>query len=115
MSIESGEAGDPPRLSDVVDDAGNVVGRGTSFAWCAFRDAWIGRGRAIRTAPWKLCLYANGEGELYDMMDDPDEVHNRFEDRSVAAVRAELTERLALWQMCTDDTVPENPTVKLQL
>ncbi|TVQ26258.1 MAG: DUF4976 domain-containing protein [Spirochaetaceae bacterium] len=113
--IESGEAGDPPKLSDVVDAAGNVVDRGTSFAWCAFRDAWIGRGRAIRTAKWKLCLYANGDGELYDMVKDPDEVTNRFADPTAATIRAQLTERLALWQMGKDDTIPENPTVKLSL
>lgn len=113
--IESGEAGDPPRLTDVLDDARNVVDRGTSFAWCAFREAFMGRGRAIRTAQWKLCLYANGEGELYDLMDDPYEVRNRFADPSFATVRAELTEQLALWQMRTDDPVPENPTVKLHL
>jgi arylsulfatase A-like enzyme len=109
--IESGEHGNPPQLSEVLDAEGNVVDRGTSFAWCAFREAWMGKGKAIRTKEWKLCLYANGEGELYDVKNDPDELENLYGRESHAAVQAELTYRLAIWQMYNDDRIPTNPTV----
>ncbi|MGC4015330.1 MAG: sulfatase [Luteolibacter sp.] len=38
------------------------------------------------------------EFELYDMEKDPDELHNLAEDPAMAAVKAELTDRLAAWQ-----------------
>ena len=109
--IESGEHGDPPTVAELLDAEGNLVDRGTSFAWCAFREAWLGKGKAIRTQRWKLSLYANGEGELYDMDGDPDEVSNLFDDPEHAAVRWELTSKLAIWQMKKEDAIPVNPTV----
>ncbi len=115
VAIESGEAGEPPALADCVNPDGSLKREGTDFAWCAFREAWVGRGRAIRTARWKLCLYATGEGELYDMVADPDELRNRFDDPAVAATQSDLMRRLALWQMAKDDRVPANGTVGLSL
>ncbi|MBC2603227.1 sulfatase-like hydrolase/transferase [Puniceicoccus vermicola] len=52
----------------------------------------------IRTLEWKLVTYI-GEpyGELYDLVQDPDELRNRFDDPKAASVRAELTERLFHW------------------
>ena len=113
--IESGEEGSPPTVAEVTNPDGTAVDRGTSFAWCAFREAWYGRGRAIRTQRWKLSLYDTGEGELYDMERDPDEVANLFADPAHAAARADLTHALALRQLAAADPIPANPTVSAKM
>ena len=55
-----------------------------------------------RTATHKLVLWSAGSdcgGELYDLVDDPQELVNRFEDPGLTAVRRELTERIVgRWQ-----------------
>ncbi len=43
---------------------------------------------------YKLTVYRGREaGELFDLLEDPGEVHNRFDDPTYAQIRAELTER----------------------
>ena len=50
---------------------------------------------SIVTDRWKLGLYPHdGEGDLYDLEDDPFELINRFEDGDYRGVRDELTERI---------------------
>lgn len=54
--------------------------------------------RMIRTAEWKYVhRYPFGMHELYDLRRDPDERRNRIDDRSCAAVVAELRQRLSRW------------------
>ncbi len=48
--IESGEKGEPVRLA-VLRREGQLL-EGTSFAWCAFREAWVGKGKALVSADW---------------------------------------------------------------
>jgi arylsulfatase A-like enzyme len=48
--------------------------------------------RTVRTERYKLTLELDsGAGELYDLRDDADEMHNRFDDPAMAGVRRELT------------------------
>jgi arylsulfatase A-like enzyme len=48
--------------------------------------------RTVRTDRYKLTLELDsGVGELYDLRDDADEMHNRFDDAAIAGVRRELT------------------------
>jgi arylsulfatase A-like enzyme len=54
-----------------------------------------GRMAMVRTMDWKLVHYRNGEGELYDLREDPDELVNRYEEPTCAGVRAELTQAVA--------------------
>ena len=50
---------------------------------------------SIVTDRWKLGLYPHdGEGDLYDLEDDPYELINRFEDGDYGGVREELSERI---------------------
>ena len=51
--------------------------------------------RSLVTDRWRLSIYPAADwGELYDLQQDPGEIHNRFDDRSAGGVRSEL-----LWQM----------------
>ncbi|MDF2524165.1 MAG: sulfatase, partial [Clostridiales bacterium] len=110
--MESGEEGEPLRVSDITvrpehpfDDR--------YFVWCAYRDAWMGKGKSIRTLEWKLNIYANGEGELYDLKADPDELRNRFDDPACDRIRSQLERKLLYWAIAKEDRLPLNTTVKL--
>jgi arylsulfatase A-like enzyme len=51
--------------------------------------------RTVRTRTHKLTLeLASGAGELYDLVNDPREMDNLFDDRGARAVRAELTDMI---------------------
>lgn len=111
VTIESGEHGEPMRVAELYDEDGKFIDRGTSFAWCAFREAWMGRGVALRTKHWKLCVYENGDGELYDMENDPDELTNLYSSADHADIRSGLAQKLVRWQLGKGDIVPANITV----
>ena len=56
-------------------------------------DLWL---RTVRTKTHKLTLETNsGAGELYDLVNDPQEMDNRFGDSGVKAVQKELEDMIA--------------------
>jgi arylsulfatase A-like enzyme len=63
--------------------------------------------RSLVTDTHRISLY-KGEawGELYDLVDDPDETCNLWDDPSQAATRARLTEQLAQAMMEIVDQSP---------
>ncbi|MCD0447304.1 sulfatase-like hydrolase/transferase [Glycomyces sp. A-F 0318] len=65
-----------------------------------------GRSRMIRHRDAKLIVHSDGTGELYDLADDPAEVHDRFADPAYAPLRAELLWRLCQWMLRTQDELP---------
>ena len=61
--------------------------------------------RTIRQGRWKLNVSANGDCELYDLQDDPEELRNAIVDRGRAQTVGRLFDRLRAWQQETDDPV----------
>lgn len=61
--------------------------------------------RTIRRGRWKLNVHASGEHELYDLVDDPGELHNAFADPGHTDTIRDLHARLRQWQQATDDPV----------
>jgi arylsulfatase A-like enzyme len=60
--------------------------------------------RTIVTADrWKLCLRDKDLGELYNLDDDPLEIHNLYTDRRHADVITRLTGDIHRWQEATND------------
>ena len=56
-------------------------------------DLWL---KTVRTKTHKLTLETNsGAGELYDLVNDPQEMDNRFGDPGVAAAQRQLTDMIA--------------------
>lgn len=52
--------------------------------------------RTVRTRTHKLTMeLASSAGELYDLVNDPDEMHNRFGDPACAPIRRELADMIA--------------------
>jgi arylsulfatase A-like enzyme len=102
---EVGEAGDPVTWDDLpflpdspLDDRW--------FPWDGFQEAWVGRGKMIRSGSLKYVWYANGDEELYDLASDPDELTNLAATGSHEQTRRELRERLLAWAVATEDDLP---------
>jgi len=110
--MESGEEGESPKLADMTGRPEHPFDE-RYFVWCAYRDAWLGKGKSIRTRDWKLNIYANGEGELYDMKSDPHELTNLFGDPAYDPIVHRLERKLLLWSMAKEDRLPMNTTVTL--
>ncbi len=54
--------------------------------------------RMIRQGPWKLVYYHGERPQLFNLAEDPGEMHDRAQDPACRAVREELTEQvLAEW------------------
>ena len=49
----------------------------------------------VRTDRYKLVLCDDGDGELYDLQEQPLEVHNHFRDPSFRDIKEDLSGRLA--------------------
>lgn len=111
--MESGEAGEPMRVADIGRRPEHPLDE-SCFVWCAWREAWLGKGKSIRTHEWKLNVYANGEGELYDLQRDPHELDNLYEDEHYAEVVSGLERRMLHWTMNQERQLPVNDTVKHQ-
>ncbi len=63
--------------------------------------------RTLITATHKLTIYADQPfGELFDLVADPNELHNRFHDPAHRDIRAALTAQLLDEIVLTDSTLP---------
>ena len=68
-----------------------------------------GPGVMLRTRKWKLCLYADDQGELFDIELDPHETRNLYNDNVYRDVKNELHERLTRRLMCRGQSPEELP------
>ncbi len=68
--------------------------------------AMRGRMAMVRTLDWKLVYYRGGEGELYELRSDPNELVNRYHDSDCVAIRAELMGSIVDFLL---DTIPLAP------
>ncbi len=62
-----------------------------------------------RTKRYKYVRRLYEEDELYDLYEDPGELHNRIGDPALKGVLAELKERMLTWYLETCDVVPHDP------
>lgn len=62
--------------------------------------------KMARMGRWKLLFDMLGHGELYDIQDDPGELHDLFGDPAYRDVRMELLEELLKWTIRTEDDLP---------
>lgn len=65
-----------------------------------------GRHRKIRSGDWSLFASMTGEFRLFNIADDPFELHNRWNDPTLSDVRSTMLQWLAIWQMRAEDPLP---------
>lgn len=65
-----------------------------------------GTTRMLRKGHWKLTYDNVGRGELYDLISDPMELANRWDDPDLRTVRRELAELLLWWSTRVVDEPP---------
>ena len=65
-----------------------------------------GKAVMIRSKEWKYVRRLYDTDELYDLRNDPDEVHNLIAEESLAPIRDELVAAMATWFIETGDQVP---------
>jgi arylsulfatase A-like enzyme len=65
-----------------------------------------GKATMCRTADYKYVRRLYETDELYDLKDDPKELHNRIDDPALSVVLADLKERLLTFYQHTGDVVP---------
>ena len=70
----------PLTAEDVMTRTGILGATGSGVMWLTLR--------------WKLAYYKNGSATLYDIMNDPQEQHNRFSDPVCAEIRDELDRQM---------------------
>jgi hypothetical protein len=51
----------------------------------------LGPGAMLRKGDWKISIYHDDRGELYNVKDDPDENDNHYENDDHRSIREELT------------------------
>lgn len=71
-------------------------------------NSWTQSGtmRMVRKGDWKLTVDVLGHGQLYNLKDDPAELHNLFDKSSAAQARQDLMAELVVWMLRTQDPLP---------
>src|SRR5262249_27135048 len=74
-------------------------------------DHCVRKNRGVRTGRWKLIEFWEQpqEWELYDLQNDPDEIHNLIASRDHAKIVSELRARLEALRKQTGDSDPPGP------
>jgi arylsulfatase A-like enzyme len=62
--------------------------------------------KMVRMGSWKLVFDMLGNGELYNLEEDPYELDNRYGRPEVAGIQMQLLEELLAWTIRTQDTLP---------
>jgi arylsulfatase A-like enzyme len=65
-----------------------------------------GNMKMVRAGDWKLTFDMMGTGQLYNIVEDPYELKNRYADPSTGEMRNKLTAELLRWTIRTQDDLP---------
>ena len=71
----------------------------------------VSRTTMMRSLEYKLIRRTSGEHELYDLKNDPDELHNVYADADYAHIRLQLEQEMLDWYMRTSDVVPRDKII----
>ena len=97
------EPNDPSQAADYANPKSFYYPRGREELE---RPIDIDRVVMMRNATVKLVYRPRGASELYDMVADPRELMNVYDNSSFAPLRAELTAELLRWLVLTSDVTP---------
>ncbi|MDX9982394.1 MAG: sulfatase-like hydrolase/transferase [Lentisphaeria bacterium] len=100
-------------LRPFLDGSGPLPERDQVVGQYYSKQEWVNPIRMLRTRRHKYNLYRVHGEELYDLENDPGEIHNLAEDAAHAAVKAQLADRLAAWMQANGDPFPtQSPTTR---
>lgn len=104
-----GRAQDGRSLLDLVEDPGVQWGRellleGGTNSGLTYT--------ALRNYRWKWVDHGNGERELYDLENDPEELANRAADPALAPLRSAMSARLAALRACAGRSCRAKPALR---
>ena len=84
-----------------IDPPDGIAGRSFTRAFTdpgyvhkEYVHSMIENGQMIRTQEWKLACYHNDRGEQYNLIDDPDEAKNLYEDPDFSEIRNQLKDEM---------------------
>ena len=66
----------------------------------AYEPTSFGPGAMLRTHDWKLCMYADDQGELYNIKNDPHEMRNYFGKPEFSDLQNDMQQRLIQRMLC---------------
>ncbi len=84
---------------------GGEEGRADIFAAYHGNQMGLFTQRMLRNREWKYVWNATAEDELYDLVGDPGELHNRARDEACVSLLAELRARMVVWMEDVNDPV----------
>jgi len=61
------------------------------------------RSAMVRTKEWKLIIRNSAMGELYDLMNDPNEINNLIDIEEYSQIKSNLKDKLLQWYLNTSD------------
>ena len=79
---------------------------GLAVPWGARPEAWTGKAKMVRNREWKLIHYTNGEGELYDLLNDPSELRNLYNNSKYDEVKQRFQYKLLNWCIESENPLP---------
>ena len=93
---------------DPAQDGMRVSPDGVSWGGYDCLNSWTQSGtmRMLRKGDWKLVQDMQGQGQLYNLVEDPSEVNNLYASADHLPVRLELLEELMAWTLRTQDPLP---------
>ncbi|OAQ40859.1 hypothetical protein A5893_05230 [Pedobacter psychrophilus] len=62
--------------------------------------------RGLRKGDWKLIYDMQGNGKMYNLVKDPAEIHDLFNNRKYAAEQMDLLQAMMQWELRTQDPLP---------
>jgi len=71
----------------------------------------MARVKMVRTDKWKLAIRETGGNELFDVVNDPQEMNNLFSDSKYNAIVIDLQQQLIEWCLKTDTDRPYQKVV----
>ncbi len=98
------------RFNRSVTKDGKPTTLGKQQVYSEFPES-MSRTKMVRTEEWKLVIRLAGGNELYNMKNDPDEMHNLYGNHKYNNVVMELMQKMIEWCLKTDTDRPFQPTV----
>jgi len=108
--VEHGFGGLPYDGTEDLDPARDGLIPATGEAWgrydCLNSRTQSGTMRMVRKGDWKLIFDVLGQGQLYNLKDDPGELKNLFGQPTCARAQSDLMAELLVWMMRAQDPLP---------